>query len=86
MIRAIRNIELALSGDGIKQPSNSERKNIPYVRKSIVAARKILKGDIFSVKNLTVKRPGNGISPMQWDEIIGKTAIKDFEADDLIEI
>src|SRR4030042_2992108 len=86
MIRAIRNIELALSGDGIKQPSNSERKNIPYVRKSIVAAKKISKGDIFSEKNLTVKRPGNGLSPMLWDEILGKTAHKDFDVDELIEI
>lgn len=86
MVVAIRNIDLAISGDGIKKPSASELKNIEIARKSIVAATDIRKGDVFSVVNITVKRPGNGISPMKWDEIIGKIAQKDFLTDDLIEI
>lgn len=86
MVNAIRNIELAMSGSGIKKPSPSEKKNIEIVRKSIVAATAIKKGDIFSEKNLTVKRPGNGISPMLWNNVIGKRASKEFEADELIEI
>ena len=85
MVRAIRNIEKSL-GDGIKQPSPSERKNIQIVRKSIVASRKISKGDIFTQNNLMVKRPGHGISPMQWDEVMGKEAPCSFDADDLIEL
>ena len=83
MVSAIRNIELAL-GDGVKRPSKSEKKNIPIVRKSIVAKSLIKKSDIFSEKNLTVKRPGTGISPMQWDSIIGKKSKENFEPDDLI--
>ena len=83
MVQAIRDIEQAL-GHGIKRPSPSEINNIPVARKSIVAARAIKKGEIFSEENLTVKRPGSGISPMQWDEIIGKIAGKNFQADDLI--
>ena len=86
MITAIRNIEKAISGNGIKEPSNSELKNIVVARKSITAARHIQKGELLTDQNLTVKRPGNGISPMLWDEIIGKKAIKDFDADDLIEL
>jgi len=85
MVKAIRNIERAL-GDGIKQPSESEIKNIPIVRKSIVAAIKIRKGEFFSRKNLTVKRPGTGISPMEWDEVMGKVSIQDFNCDELIKI
>jgi N,N'-diacetyllegionaminate synthase len=85
MVQAIRNIELAISGDGIKQPSESEMRNIEVARKSIVAKTDIVKGDVFSERNLTTKRPGNGISPMKWDELIGETAQKDFKADDLIE-
>ena len=85
MVSAIRNIEKAVGGSGIKEVSASEAKNKPIVRKSIVAAKKIVKGESFTIGNLTVKRPGTGISPMQWDEIIGKTAKKDFEEDDLIE-
>jgi len=83
MIDAIRNIEKAL-GDGIKRPSQSEIKNKVVARKSIVAAKKIKKGEMFSEENLTVKRPGNGISPIRWDEVIGKPALQDFEEDDLI--
>ena len=86
MVIAIRNIEKAIGGSGLKEVSKSEAKNKPIVRKSIVAAKKIVKGESFTVENLTVKRPGIGISPMQWDEVIGKTAKKDFEEDDLIEL
>ena len=86
MVSAIRNIEKAIGGSGLKEVSKSEEKNKPIARKSIVAATDIKKGDIFTPENLTVKRPGTGISPMQWDEVIGKTAKKDFEEDDLIEI
>lgn len=84
MVRAIRNIELAISGDGKKQVSNSERKNIPIARKSIVASRNIMKGEILSESNLTVKRPGDGISPMMWEQIIGTRAVKDFTEDEKI--
>jgi N,N'-diacetyllegionaminate synthase len=85
MVKAIRNIELAL-GDGIKIPSASETKNITVARKSILASVKIKKGEPFTAENLTVKRPGTGISPMLWDEVLGKTACRDFEPDDLIEL
>jgi len=83
MVKAIRNIELAF-GDGIKKPSNSEKKNINIVRRSIVAKTKIKKGEILSEKNLSVKRPGIGISPIKWDSIIGTEARKDYNEDDLI--
>jgi len=85
MVKAIRNIEQSL-GDGIKRPSKSELKNKPIVRKSIVAAKNIKKDELLDEKNITVKRPGNGISPMRWDEIIGRKASRDFKADELIEI
>lgn len=85
MVKNIRNIELAL-GIEKKEASPSEIKNKEIARKSIVAKINIKKGEIFSEENLTVKRPGNGISPMKWDEIIGKKAIRDFEEDELIEI
>jgi|TARA_B100000767_G_C19740277_1_gene525846 N,N'-diacetyllegionaminate synthase len=83
MVKAIRNIELAL-GSGIKRPSKSEFPNIKLVRKSIVAKTKITKGDFLREGNLTVKRPGGGISPMKWDEIIGTKATKDYKEDELI--
>ena len=83
MVLAIRNIEVAL-GDSEKKASRSETQNIPAVRKSIVASRDISKGEIFSENNLTTKRPGNGISPMKWDEIIGTNASKDYVKDELI--
>ena len=86
MVSAIRNIEKAIGGSGLKKVSKSEEKNKPIARKSIVASTDIKKGNIFTPENLTVKRPGTGISPMQWDEVIGKTAKKDFEEDDLIEL
>lgn len=85
MVTAIRNIEIAL-GDGIKKASESENKNIPYVRKSIVAKQCIKKGDVFSEKNVTIKRPGNGLSPEYWDELIGNVASKDFKEDELIDL
>lgn len=86
MVQAIRNVELAMLGSGKKEPSPSEQKNIHVARKSIVASKKISKGEILSPENLTVKRPGNGISPMMWDEVIGIKAARDFEGDELIEI
>ncbi|EKR16983.1 N-acetylneuraminate synthase [Leptospira interrogans] len=85
MVSSIRNIEKSM-GDGIKKPSSSERKNIPIARKSIVAIRNILKGEIFSESNITTKRPGDGLSPMNWDIVIGKQARRDFQIDELIEL
>ena len=86
MVSAIRNIEKAIGGSGLKEVSKSEEKNKPIVRKSIVASTDINKGNIFTPENLTVKRPGTGISPMQWDEVIGKEAKRDFQEDELIEL
>lgn len=86
MVLGIRNIELVIGGSGIKEPSESELKNIANARKSIVAKSNIKKGERFSENNITTKRPGNGVSPMMWDLVLGKVAIKDFEMDDLIEL
>lgn len=86
MVEAIRNIEHAMAGNGIKEPSSSEVKNITIARKSIVATYAIAKGEVFSEDNITVKRPGNGLSPMLWDQVIGQVASKAFNADDLIEL
>ena len=83
MVRSIRNIEKAL-GNGIKNITQSEKNNITVVRKSIVAKKEIKKGEVFSDKNLTTKRPALGISPMKWDSIIGKIAKIDYEIDDLL--
>ena len=83
MVSAIRNIELAL-GSGIKKPSKSEIPNKSIARKSIVAKIAIKKGEILTEKNITIKRPGNGISPMHWDEIIGTKASQDYNEDELI--
>ena len=83
MVKAIRNIEIAL-GDGIKKPSKSELPNIKIVRKSIVAKTPIKKGDILDRNNLSVKRPGDGINPMKWDEVIGTISKKNYNEDDLI--
>lgn len=83
MVKAIRNVEKAI-GDGRKQVSPSERPNIEVARKSIVAARHIAKGEPFTSENITVKRPGNGISPMFWDEVLGKISPEDFFPDELI--
>jgi N-acetylneuraminate synthase len=85
MVSAIRNIEKAL-GDGIKRPSASEAKNRPIARKSLVAASAIRAGQLFTETNVTTKRPGNGISPMRWDEVMGRKAARDFQPDELIEL
>ena len=85
MVRSIRNVEMAI-GTGEKVPSESEKKNMAIARKSIIAARDIKKGEILSEENLTTKRPGNGISPMKWNEVIGTKAVRDFIEDELIEI
>tara|TARA_B100000029_G_scaffold478921_1_gene525481 strand:+ start:107 stop:1114 length:1008 start_codon:yes stop_codon:yes gene_type:complete len=83
MVMSIRNVEQSL-GNGIKSPSNSEKKNITVARRSIVAKCQIIRGEKFTEKNLTVKRPGKGISPMQWDGLLGKIADKKYQKDELI--
>ena len=85
MVSAIRNIELAM-GDGIKRPSSSEAKNLSIVRRSLVAAHAIRAGEVFSEANLTAKRPGTGLSPMRWDEVMGRKAPRDFLPDEVIEL
>ncbi len=85
MVLAIRNIEKAL-GSELKQVAEAERGNIEVARKSIVAARNIKKGEIFTTENITVKRPGSGLSPMLWDEVIGRPAPRDFTYDSLISL
>ena len=85
MVTAIRNLEEAM-GSGIKRASPSESKNMPIARRSIVAAKDIKKGETFTEENITVKRPGTGISPMKWDDTIGKVASKNFDRDSLIEL
>lgn len=86
MVQAIRNIDIAIAGSGLKEPTESELKNIGIARKSIVAQQDIAKGETFTVLNLTVKRPGTGISPMKWDEVIGSVAKRDFHRDELIDL
>jgi len=83
MVTAIRNIEFAL-GDGIKKPSKSEQKNILIARKSIVSISAIKIGDIFTEQNISVKRPGNGISAMKWYDVLGTIADKNYKEDELI--
>jgi len=85
MVSAIRNIDLAL-GDGIKRASQSELKNKHTIRRSIVAAHPILAGEVLTSKNLTVKRPGDGVSPMRWDEVLGRIANRAYSPDELIEL
>lgn len=85
MVKAIRNIEAAL-GSSVKKPTESEMMNRYVARKSIIAARKIRRGEVLTEENLTTKRPGNGISPMKWHEVLGREAIRDFDEDELIEI
>ena len=85
MVSSIRHTEKAI-GTGNKMPSPSEKKNITIARKSIVAAKKIKMGEVLTKDNITVKRPGTGISPMKWNEVLGTKAIRDFEEDELIEI
>jgi N,N'-diacetyllegionaminate synthase len=86
MVNAIRNIEKAVGGDGTKHISDSERKNIAIARKSIVAACNIKTGEVFTEDNITVKRPGNGVSPMRWEEVLGQVAKRDFAEDELIQL
>jgi len=83
MVSAIRHIEAAM-GTGEKEPAECEKKNIAVVRKSIVAKRAIKKGELLTEENLTVKRPGDGISPMKWDEVVGTTAARDYREDEKI--
>lgn len=85
MVTSIRNIEKAL-GNGLKEPAKSEIPNMAIARKSIIAKCDIKKGEIFTEENITTKRPGNGISPMRWNEVLGKAAIRDFGEDELIEL
>jgi len=85
MVSAIRNVELAL-GDGRKEPTGSELANLAVARKSIVAACGIKKGEEFTTQNLTTKRPGDGISPMEWYRVLGKVAVRDFGEDERIEL
>ncbi|OSQ27335.1 N-acetylneuraminate synthase [Thalassospira sp. MCCC 1A03138] len=85
MVRSIRNVEIAL-GDGIKQPSQVEISNRDVARKSLVALRPIRYGECYSAQNVTAKRPGTGLSPMRWDEVMGRKAPRDFEVDEIIEI
>lgn len=85
MVAAIRNIEVAL-GDGIKRLTPSEARNKPIARKSLVASQAIKAGEVLGAKNMTAKRPGTGVSPMRWDEVLGRIATRDFAADELIEL
>lgn len=85
MVTSIRNIEQAI-GNGYKTVSASERKNIVIARRSIIAATDIKRGEVFTEDNLTVKRPGNGVSPMRWEEVLGQIAKRDFSEDELIEL
>ncbi len=84
MVDAVRNVEKAM-GNGVKAPSESEKVNIPIARKSIVARKSIQKGETLTEENLTTKRPGTGISPMKWPDVIGAKAIRDFRKDEMIE-
>jgi N,N'-diacetyllegionaminate synthase len=84
MVKAIRNVEKA-TGDGMKRVSASESKNLAIARKSLVARTAIKSGEVFTPENVTTKRPGTGISPMHWDEVMGKVAKRDFSEEDMIE-
>ena len=85
MVKAIRNIEIAL-GKEEKKPTDSELKNRVVARQSVIASKRITRGTYFSEQNITTKRPGNGLSPMRWDEIIGQIAVRDFDQDEQIEL
>ena len=85
MVQAIRNIEAAM-GSKEKFPTDSERKNKEIARKSIVAGKNIKKGEVFTEENLAVKRPGSGISPMNWYDVIGTKAVRDFQEDEIISL
>lgn len=85
LVTSIRNIDIAL-GTSIKKPSQSEVENLNVIRKSIVASTEIRKGEVFTTLNLTTKRPGIGVSPMRWDEVLGKVACRDFQTNEMIEL
>lgn len=85
MVDSIRNVEIAL-GNGIKALTNSEKKNIKVARKSIICSSYIKKGEVFTEENLTIKRPGTGLSPKMWDKIIGKKAQRDYNVDEMVEL
>lgn len=85
MVDSIRHIEAAL-GSGDKVVAEAERPNIEVARKSIVAAREIKSGEVLTEENITVKRPGNGVSPMLWDSVLGTSAVRDFVPDELISL
>jgi N,N'-diacetyllegionaminate synthase len=85
LVKAIRNVEAAL-GNGVKRPTPSETKNRSVVRKSLVAAVPIARGEVFSPQNMAVKRPGTGVSPMRWDEMVGRLAQQDYAADEQIDL
>jgi N,N'-diacetyllegionaminate synthase len=85
MVKAIRNIETSL-GNGIKKPNNSEIDIMRVARKSIIASKSIKMGEVFTEGNITIKRPGTGIFPMRWEEVIGRKAKKDFEENEIIEL
>ena len=86
MVKSIRNIEKALTGSEIKEPSKSELKNKQIIRKSIIALKPITKGEIFNNRNIGTKRPGTGISPMKWESVIGQASKDNFEQDELISL
>ena len=85
MVRSIRQIEFAL-GNGIKQPTVSELKNMAVARKSLVATRDIKKGELFTENNIAAKRPGNGISPIYYWDVLGKVATCDYSIDEMVEL
>lgn len=85
MVNSIRNLEVAL-GDGVKRVSKAEIKNRPMVRKSLVALKPVRRGEFFTANNVTAKRPGTGLSPMCWDEVIGRRASRDFDVDEMIDL
>lgn len=86
MVKSIRNIEKALAGSKIKEPSRSELKNKQIIRKSIIAIKPIVKGEVFNDTNIGTKRPGNGICPMNWENVIGQVSKYNFEKDELIRL
>lgn len=85
MVTAIRNIEVAL-GNGVKKLSESEKKNVAVARKSLVAKNRIMVGEVFTEDNLTIKRPGTGLSPMEWDNVLGTVSTKNYAADEVIKL
>jgi N,N'-diacetyllegionaminate synthase len=85
LVKSIRSLEIAM-GNGIKTPSESEIINIPIIRKSIVAKKKIEKGELFTPENITVKRPGTGLSPLYWDLVVGRQSTKEYNPDEFIEL